>query len=381
LSEPIGCESRTVGDEARIPTLDGLRGLAILIVMLSHFSSRLDAHDPIQNLIRSPFKNFGWTGVDLFFVLSGFLITGILLDTRSAQNDFSAFYARRVLRIFPLYYFSLLVIFFALMPAFRIHLSHPGARIWYVIYAQNWIKWGSVPPAEHFWSLAVEEQFYLAWPLIVYNSSQRRLLRISLTGIVIAIALRFAFLLGPVDHRIAYINTFTRMDALLAGAACACLLRERDCGDFLRRHARWFWALPIAALFVMKFSPKIGSGFPPIRSIAYPFVPISYAAFLMGAVVDAGAALRFQRVLRASFMRTAGKYSYAAYVWHQHTAHLVYVAEKKAFGNALPQLLNIPILVGATWLVCMASYVLIERPFLRLKRHFQANFKVSAASV
>jgi peptidoglycan/LPS O-acetylase OafA/YrhL len=95
--------------------------------MLSHVSSRLDAHDPIQNL--KPVQEFRRTGVDLFFVLYGFLITGIILDTRTAQNYFSAFDARRVLRIFPLYYFSLLVIFFASIPAFRIHLSNPGARI------------------------------------------------------------------------------------------------------------------------------------------------------------------------------------------------------------------------------------------------------------
>lgn len=90
--------------ERRIPALDDLRGLAILIVMLIHFGLRLDAHDPLQTAFRGVSVEFGWTGVDLFFVLSGFLITGILVDTRGADNYFSGFYARRTLRIFPLYY-------------------------------------------------------------------------------------------------------------------------------------------------------------------------------------------------------------------------------------------------------------------------------------
>ena len=93
--------------------------------------------------------------------------------------------------------------------------------------------------------------------------------------------------------------------------------------------------------------------------------------------VDAGSAFRFQRALRASFMRTAGKYSYAACVWRQHTAHLVYAAEKKAFGKRAAAVSQHPHSGRATWLACMASCVLIKWPFLRLKRHFQANFKAS----
>jgi len=92
------------------PPLDGLRGLAILLVMLFHYDSGLNRHDAVQHILGS-LLDFGWTGVDLFFVLSGFLITGILLDTRSASNYYSAFYARRGLRIFPLYYLSLPLIF------------------------------------------------------------------------------------------------------------------------------------------------------------------------------------------------------------------------------------------------------------------------------
>ena len=158
------------------PELDGIRGIALLAVMLSH-GGPLIIRGGILSKILVYSMVPGWSGVELFFVLSGFLIAGILLKTKSADNYFSSFYARRFLRIFPIYYLAVTV---ALLVAG--HNSWWNAqlppllktRIAYYFYLQNWpIFWKNhvfiVGNAfGHFWSLAVEEQFYLICPLIIW---------------------------------------------------------------------------------------------------------------------------------------------------------------------------------------------------------------------
>src|SRR4030095_11127987 len=145
------------------PALDGLRGFAILGVLLQHNFSFL------------PIPKYGWVGVDLFFVLSGFLITEILLKTKEHKNYLPNFYIRRILRIFPLYYGSL-ILFFALGPLvsqFKDQYSYYSANqgmLW--AYLQNWLyiakpRLDDHTVFSHFWSLSVEEQFYLVWPLLV----------------------------------------------------------------------------------------------------------------------------------------------------------------------------------------------------------------------
>jgi peptidoglycan/LPS O-acetylase OafA/YrhL len=138
LTKPI-TSAESVGSASKshfggwMPPLDGLRGLAILMVMLFHFGTELNRNKLPQHALKIV-AEVGWTGVDLFFVLSGFLITGILLDSREADNYFSSFYFRRVLRIFPVYYFSLLLVFFLfpiLMPGYAQVSPPPNERIWY----------------------------------------------------------------------------------------------------------------------------------------------------------------------------------------------------------------------------------------------------------
>ena len=346
--------------ESRIPALDGLRGLAILMVMLFHFSVVLDPRRPIENLFRIQFATLCWTGVDLFFVLSGFLITGILLDTRDAQNYFSAFYARRMLRIFPLYYFSLLVIFLAF---------HPHRLAWYAVYAENW-RSINIGVATHFWSLAVEEQFYLIWPLVVYHLHRHKILQAAGTGILVCWCLRPALLAAHVAQWTVYTNPFTRMDALLWGAVCACLVRDPAWLDRLRPHARWLWLAPAAAVAIQKFSPIIGEQ-RPTTALGYPAISLSYAALIMSAVLTAGSSSALQRFLASAPMKTLGRYSYGAYVWQLLVIGQVRGLETSLLHRAVPGILNIPILIAATLAVSMASYVAIERPFLRLKSRFE----------
>ena len=172
----------------QIPALDGLRGIAIAAVMVFHFT----LYGPYSNALMRGLPAIGpalhlamagWGGVDLFFVLSGYLITAILLRTKAAPGYFRRFYARRVLRIFPLYYLFLAVgiaLSSRLPPAWS---AEGSWQLWLWTYLTNFkigsAGWSSVPRAyEHFWSLAVEEQFYLLWPLLVFKLDERRLARL-----------------------------------------------------------------------------------------------------------------------------------------------------------------------------------------------------------
>src|SRR4030095_2778309 len=143
------------------PALDGLRGLAILLVILYHNFSFINHFF------------FAWLGVDLFFVLSGYLITSILLNSVNSPHYLKNFYAKRVLRVFPLYYLSL-IIFLIIFPLLGIYKSelkyYVDNQLWFWFYLQNWLLSFNFPTTgnflNHFWSLGVEEQFYLAWPFI-----------------------------------------------------------------------------------------------------------------------------------------------------------------------------------------------------------------------
>src|SRR5436190_14494061 len=167
MDTPLTIEEKRTG-HGWIPALDGIRGLAILMVMLFHYSPELDRSNPIERVAGS-FCGYGWTGVDLFFVLSGFLITGILLESRAAGNYFSSFYMRRVLRIFPAYYLSLGLMFLVVpkIDSGGLRLLPSAHDRWmYVFYAQNWVGIFHYPGqmiVTPYWSLAVEEQFYLVW--------------------------------------------------------------------------------------------------------------------------------------------------------------------------------------------------------------------------
>jgi peptidoglycan/LPS O-acetylase OafA/YrhL len=364
-----------------MPPLDGLRGLAILMVLLFHFGLSLNRNNILQHAAKLV-GEVGWTGVDLFFVLSGFLITGILLDSRNAENFFSSFYFRRVLRIFPVYYFSLLLLFFLLpilMPGYG-DVSPPAReRIWYFAYAQNWI--GVLVDGDrqrmmgHYWSLGIEEQFYIIWPWIVYKSTTRRIFQISIGASVASLLLRFALLALHVSPEIIYRNTFTRMDALLIGAACTCLLRDPACVEKLRRYARWMWIAPFVTLeAVREITRPFAYQAPGVQGLGFTVIALSYAALLVSLILTTGSRSIPQRFFCSKFMRTFGKYSYGAYIWHQLVRVLVVGLEESTLHKELPALLNIPVMIAATLVFSMASYAIVEHPFLALKGHFKPRF-------
>jgi peptidoglycan/LPS O-acetylase OafA/YrhL len=291
----------------RIPALDGVRGVAILLVFSHHVAELFTVSNiPLQWIQEVAFS--GWTGVDLFFVLSGFLITGILWDTRTGAAYFRNFYARRTIRIFPLYYATLAVLFIV-VPAIR-HFW-----LWYCAYFVDVLNaWqGRFVFAAHFWTLAVEEHFYLLWPILVYKLARRTLISTSLFLTVAALVLRLAMTLGGATPMAIYVLTPCRMDGLALGAFLALTLRGPNGLQTLVRLARV--VLPISAAAWIAIMCVKG------RWSQYGLIPqtagyLVSEMFYGSVLVFALASSRLAAIMSARPLRFIGKISYALYVFH-----------------------------------------------------------------
>jgi peptidoglycan/LPS O-acetylase OafA/YrhL len=371
----------------RIPALDALRGIAILLVIWHNTGL---AGGRTEGLVAKLFvagANAGWVGVQLFFVLSGFLITGILLDARGHPHAWRNFMARRALRIFPLY-FLVLAIGFLLLPAVGMlppWLARDHAhQVWYWTYLVNWsAAWGlSGPGFGHFWSLAVEEQFYLAWPLAALLLTRRQLG--ALCVILIGSALGFRLLARDImptaaaATEAAYAFTVARWDALALGALLAIGMRSSG----------WAARVPLATTLAGAIGGLAALGLAAAHrgfgNMSWPVLTWGQsAAGLLSVGVVASAAARgaagrspMARLAEQRWLRTLGKYSYALYIFHLPVAHLlrlVLPADLDALGaGAL-----VTALAGYGGVVLLASLVLawlswrlIEAPAQALKRHF-----------
>ncbi len=369
--------SRHLGRGHLVP-LDGLRGIAILAVMLSHlFAVNYEAQRLPMRLIGEIFF-WGLWGVDLFFVLSGFLITGILVDSLNRPHFFRNFYMRRVLRIFPLYY-GVLFLLFALTGVLHIHWH--GLQLPLLLYLQN--GWRTQPLTElmgvnislnHLWSLAIEEQFYILWPLLIFLSrTPRRILWVALAGCALALAFRLT--LWGVWHNgfTTHFNMFARSDTLLLGALLALAYRSSYWGALQRASRPVF--VGTALLLIVSVA---GANLWPFRSPFWPFaVHYSFVAVAAGALLTWSLRLgSFSRLCSSRFLRFFGKYSYGLYVLHMtflplltRTIHSYFLAltGSKAIAVAGNAVCVIAISCAAAWI----SFHGYEKRFLRLKRYFE----------
>jgi len=340
-----------------LPSLDGVRGIAVLLVLAYHAWP-------------SPWTAFGWTGVDLFFVLSGFLITGILFDGREDAQRGRTFYIRRVLRILPLYY-AVLALMFIVLPL--VHRP-PGAeyqqlardQVWYWTYTSNWLFGLQRPPhfnyMNHFWSLAVEEQFYLMWPVIVWHTSRRTAMRIAAGAIVGAFVLRIVLASAGVWWLATYFLTPCRMDGLAVGALIALALRApgdpavtaRRVTDGMLRGAIGVAALAVTVLALGRH------GFAATARVPDSMY-LSAEAWIFGWLVSI-AATHQPRVLQWAPLRAAGKYSYGLYVIHPFV--LAFLTAYWLNAGDFERGLGVVVISAAlAWL----SYNGYEKHFLRLK--------------
>lgn len=359
-----------------IPELDGIRGLAILLVVIYH-------------CFPSPFTRGGWIGVDLFFVLSGFLITGILIDSKTSSHYYYNFIGRRILRIFPLYYFILFIVLF-LLPRISKSILPPGFNFypehqaWFWLYVQNWLySFKGFPQSHllvHFWSLGVEEQFYLVWPWVVYFFSGRNLIRISIILCVFAILFR-SLPSGwlPFEFPYRYLNTFSRMDDLLIGALIAQLIRSHP--NLLTR-----LAIPVGIISLAVFLGAIIL----VRSMSFLNLTAVYTpiGLMMGSllILTLSSASRIKNIMKNRLLTQLGKYSYGLYVYH----YIIFILLEYNLNHWLIShfdslivrtlLLGLITVIGAV-VISVLSYHLFEVHFLRLKIYFGNTKKVRANTV
>jgi peptidoglycan/LPS O-acetylase OafA/YrhL len=367
---------------AHIPSLDGLRGIAVLVVVILHFSF-LEPHNPLE-LLFLRVTSVGWVGVDLFFVLSGFLITGILIDTRTNDDFFRSFFLRRTLRIFPLYYAFLFLVFVAL-PIVRASGPEPH-RLWLLSYLGNVLMatggWEAMPShTTHLWSLAVEEQFYLLWPLVVYWADGKKLVRICALAFLLAIGTRIGLHLYTANGIAGYTLLPARLDPLAAGALLATLVRTARGAELVLRSAKPVALGSLALLLGIAgwnlLARPLGSPLPPlalnVQVAGYPAIALLAAAVVVMAIT-AGEGSYVQRLLTSTPLRSLGRYSYAIYLFHvplrdaMRSRFLSTGSLPLVFGSQiLAQLAVILVGLSLTYLLAIVSWHAYEKHFLGLK--------------
>jgi peptidoglycan/LPS O-acetylase OafA/YrhL len=379
----------------RVPVLDGIRGLAISLVLLHHFYELTTPEPLLVDRIAFGVAESGWVGVDLFFVLSGFLITGILYDTKNAPGYFVNFYARRTLRIFPLYY-ATLCLFFIVLPlvphpaaAEYVHDSAPD-QAWFWTYLTNFRIASRGAWYDHFvptvfWSLAIEEQFYLIWPVLVLSFTRQTLMRICVALIGIALGVRIVLALNQASPIATFVLTPARMDCLLVGGLIALVLREETTFQRVARGASR--AAPLLGVLLLLIS--LPHGTLDWRDSVTNTLGFSAVALLCGSLLvltmNAAPDASIRRLFETRPLRVLGKYSYAMYIFHGPSGTLVkqvydFDRAPLVLGSALPLTVLYSVLATlVTLAIAWASWHLLERHFLVWQNRFRPALQPSDA--
>ena len=362
MTDPVNSDG---GVMSRVPALDGVRGLAVLLVFLYH------AGQPAVGglLLQS--------GVDLFFVLSGFLITSILLRTVARDNYFRNFYGRRTARIFPLYYLVLTV--FLIGAAVAVHLGvendigFPEAQNlidnqwWGWLYQVNNLEAFSGEQAfaglAHLWSLSIEEQFYLVWPLVVLAVTRTRisLFRFCIGAALASMVLR-CVTYPLIGRDFAYYFTLCRLDGLFLGAAGAVVLLDDSLRERFRPAITWvgrrWWAV-----FLLLFLPEQAGLY-----LGFTVMAVGFLGLVL-ATNEGLLAPRPTRWMENAFFQQLGKYSYAIYIFSLPVSR---VANEVSPSNIIgvDAIFRILVVGVISYSLARLSWVLWERPWLGLKRRF-----------
>lgn len=374
-------EQRTLIVGHHYPAIDGMRGFAVLLVIWFHASYfvTIGMEEQLGGITYGYYllSILGETGVDLFFVLSGFLITGILIDTANDKHVFKNFYIRRSLRIFPLYYMviGLFLIYFVVMIGAE-KLDGTKALL-HLFYLQNWTfshNQDQFILLDHTWSLAVEEQFYLLWPLVFlsfYKGALKDVILICLGLIAISWGLR-VYLSGIEQYKWAYTFTVSRMDGLALGALLSVLCAHHM--DTIRGMAKF---LPVvifviaAAILYLLFSQntKMDSHHIMIKYglILFSILYVSLLAYVFLSS-DRNPVKRF---FSMSCLRGVGRVSYGMYLFH---TPVMMIGVRMLYSYELPYLQAHLILLGGglgvTYALAFMSYHLFEKRLLGLKKKY-----------
>ncbi len=352
------------------PALDGLRGVAILLVVFLH------------NFKFMNYFFFGWLGVDLFFVLSGFLITEILLNTVGQPNFLRNFYMRRVLRIFPLFYLTLIICLLILPSIKNLNLDssyYSNNQFWLWTYLQNWLFIFKEPYGDkillHTWSLAVEEQFYLVWPAIVLLIRKPKILLavaiIALIGVGLARYVIWTFQV----HDLAYASlyTFTRIDGLCIGCILALLMQINP--GFLKKYTTHIVLLMAGINFGFYFlNNQSSQTLPYLAFVGYTTFAVLFGILVYEAVMAESKIIQF--IFNNFIFKFFGKISYGLYVYHWP----VYIILFPFFTALFTDKMNVSfqyadagsavIVTVIAVILSVISYRYFEKPFLRLKEKY-----------
>ncbi|WP_031527730.1 acyltransferase family protein [Dyadobacter crusticola] len=361
--------------KGHVNSLDGIRGIAILLVLSFHCFDKIDAF-PF-----TLFSEIGWVGVDLFFVLSGFLITGILVDTKGNQNYLKSFFAKRALRIFPVYYLTLLLVFLALISPGAsnfnpiLDIRHLKSSIYYLTFTQNLLfafdHWGVTDLLNHFWSLAIEEQFYLFWPFVNFYLGTSKVLMVCGLLIIIAIIVRNL----NVSNDFSYVFTLSRVDALGIGGMLAILIRKHS--SLLGRIALPVFLASLVLLIILSFySPDLSFRNPYFIKIGYTLFALLFATVIVFVYDTNKTGNVVNRMLSWRFLRFFGTYSYGLYIYHWLLYRGIYTPlyNKYLFSKAYILLFLIVVV-----LVSVVSYHTFEKLFLSYKSRFDSSPELTKA--
>ena len=314
----------------RIPALDGIRGLAILLVLGLHSQANF-ADVPVGSTLARLFAltRLWWCGVDLFFVLSGFLIGGILLNARDSSSYYRTFYMRRAFRILPLYF--LLLSLYSLVSQWLPPFGDPIPFALYPLMLQNFVTaatgffgvvWLSVT-----WSLAVEEHFYLIAPTLIRRLSDRTMISFVVAAIIVTPVIRVIMCLAwPTGFMGAYVLVISRADALMWGIGIALIMRNAAAIAWLEQRRKWLLAgLAIAAAFVGYMTMENWTiVMIAMNALGYSVIAGGFALLVLLVLINDDS--RLAALFRWRPLRFLGVRAYAIYLFHLPAIYLVFLA-------------------------------------------------------
>ncbi len=374
----VASTPKTISTDHYIKAFDGLRGLAILSVMFHHYTFFLKPESFLEKLIIY-FSNLGTYGVDSFFVLSGFLITGILLDSKGKDHFFRNFYMRRILRIFPLYYTYLILAFLVFPVILGLYSNVENLWLWFFTYCSNFliVQTGNWIPSylNPTWSLAIEEQFYITWPLLVFFLDREKFKNLCLIIICGALLCRLWMWLEGYNYISIYTFTLCRIDSIALGAYFAALIRELsyDSSEATKRAKRMTAIL--FGVFLLFFKCNLDRNQFDVSIFGYLLIDLFMLQLLILALYSPPADF-VQKFFSSRFLIFFGKYSFAIYLFHYPARIIVQdiftkIKINEFLGAAIySQLLFYGIASALSVITALISWHLLEKPALELKKYF-----------
>jgi peptidoglycan/LPS O-acetylase OafA/YrhL len=354
-------------NKSKIIQLDGLRGFAVLLIIIWHYGNNELSNNTTH--FANYFKlatSYAWSGVDLFFVLSGFLLGGILIKNKTSESYFKTFYIRRICRIFPIYFLSLLLILAIIFSGYGQTTEWgktEGVPFWsYFTFTQNVFmgihstlgnRWLS-----HTWSLALEEQFYLILPLLIYFLNTRALLIV----LSIAIAASPIFRYYSNNWYEAFNFLYCRFDALFTGVICAYLFQNEHSKAFIVRKRK------LLELFLIFFSLVII--LLSIKKITTPYylenslLSITYCILLL--IILTNENKIFSNLFSNVILTKIGVISFGLYLFHQPVSGLVhyFFFQHEPQINSYAQLIATAFSLAISIVLAGLSYRFIEKPII-----------------